>query len=93
MALTLKENGYDAKILVEDKSYAKPVWLDESYDVLDVVTIKEDKIGQYWISTQGSGIIILDREFKFVQQITTSNKLPSNNVYDFIINDISDRNG
>ena len=44
MALTLKENGYDAKILVEDKSYAKPVWLDESYDVLDVVTIKEDKI-------------------------------------------------
>jgi glycosyltransferase involved in cell wall biosynthesis len=44
MALTLKDNGYNTKILVEDKSYIKPLWLSDKYDVLDIVTIKEDKI-------------------------------------------------
>jgi len=45
MALILKENGYDAKILVEEKGYSGiQDWLDESYDVLPIVTIKEDKV-------------------------------------------------
>ena len=44
MALTLKENGHTPKILTEDKSYIKPEWLGEKYDVLELVSIKEDKI-------------------------------------------------
>lgn len=44
MALTLKENGSITKILVEDKTYTKPEWLGESYNQLDIVSIKEDKI-------------------------------------------------
>jgi hypothetical protein len=44
MALTLKENGNITKILVEDKTYTKPEWLGESYDQIEVVSIKEDKI-------------------------------------------------
>ena len=44
MALTLKENGYNAKLLVEDKTYSGAVWLGDKYKDLDVVTIKEDKI-------------------------------------------------
>jgi glycosyltransferase involved in cell wall biosynthesis len=44
MALTLKENGYTTKILVEDKVYTKPLWLGEGYENLEVVSIKEDKI-------------------------------------------------
>ena len=44
MALTLKENGSNPKILTEDKSYIKPEWLGEKYEVLDVVSIKEDKL-------------------------------------------------
>lgn len=44
MALTLKNNGSNAKILVEDKTYSGVEWLGEEYDVLDVVTIKDDQI-------------------------------------------------
>ena len=44
MALTLKENGYNSKILVEDKTYSGALWLGEKYNVLDVVTIKDDKV-------------------------------------------------
>lgn len=45
IALTLKENGFNSKILVEDKSYSGVShWLNDTYSSLDVVTIKEDKI-------------------------------------------------
>lgn len=44
MALTLKENGSNSKILVEDKTYTKPEWLGDGYDQIEVVSIKEDKI-------------------------------------------------
>jgi len=45
MALALHDFGYNAKILVEEKEYiGVKNWLDESYDVLPIVTIKEDKI-------------------------------------------------
>ena len=44
MALTLKESGYQSKILVEDKTYVGvSSWLGEKYNSLDIVTIKEDK--------------------------------------------------
>ena len=45
MALTLKNNGVNAKILVEDKSYSGvESWLGESYNEIPVVSIKDDKI-------------------------------------------------
>lgn len=44
MALTLKENGYNSKILVEDETYTGAEWLGDSYKELPVVSIKEDKI-------------------------------------------------
>jgi len=45
MALTLKENGYNAKILVEDKTYGGvESWLGEEYNTLEVVSIKDDKV-------------------------------------------------
>lgn len=45
MALTLKENGYNSKILVEDKSYGGvETWLGDAYSSLDVVTIKDDRV-------------------------------------------------
>jgi glycosyltransferase involved in cell wall biosynthesis len=44
MALTLKQNGSNPKILVEDKTYTKPLWLGNVYDDLEIVTIKEDQI-------------------------------------------------
>lgn len=45
MALTLKNKGHNAKILVEDKSYGGvSSWLGNKYDSLEVVTIKEDKV-------------------------------------------------
>lgn len=45
MALVLKVNGYNSKILVEEKSYSGiQSWLDESYDVLPIATIKDDKV-------------------------------------------------
>ena len=45
MALTLKNNGGNVKILVEDNTYTGvSAWLGEEYDVLPVVSIKEDKI-------------------------------------------------
>ena len=44
MALVLKENGYNAKILVEDKNYTGVNgWLDDSYNILPVIAIKEDE--------------------------------------------------
>ncbi len=45
MVLTLKENGYNAKILVEDKTYGGvESWLGEEYNTLEVVSIKDDKV-------------------------------------------------
>jgi hypothetical protein len=45
MALALHEFGYKSKILVEEKGYTGVKdWLGDSYDVLPIVTIKEDKI-------------------------------------------------
>lgn len=45
IALTLKESGYNSKILVEDKSYTKvDSWLGDKYDSLEIVTIKDDKV-------------------------------------------------
>lgn len=45
LAISLKKDGYNAKILVEDNEYAGvDAWLDESYSVLEVVSIKEDKV-------------------------------------------------
>lgn len=45
VALTLKNNGFNAKILVEDKTYQGiESWLDGDYNGLDVVTIKEDRV-------------------------------------------------
>lgn len=45
MALTLKNNDYNVKILVEDKNYTGVSnWLGNAYDELSVVTIKDDKI-------------------------------------------------
>ncbi len=45
LALTLKENGSNVKILVEDKTYqGVQSWLGDKYDSLDVLTIKDDKV-------------------------------------------------
>jgi glycosyltransferase involved in cell wall biosynthesis len=45
MALTLKNNGVNVKILVEDKSYSGvESWLGETYKELPVVSIKDDKV-------------------------------------------------
>ncbi len=45
MALTLHENGIVSKILVEDKNYeGVEAWLGNKYNVLPVVSIKEDKV-------------------------------------------------
>jgi len=44
-ALTLRGEGIDARILVEDKSYnGVKSWLGDTYEEIPVVTIKEDKI-------------------------------------------------
>lgn len=45
LALTLKNQGQNVKILVEEKSYGGvETWLGEKYDVLPVVSIKDDKV-------------------------------------------------
>ncbi len=46
MVLALKSNGYNAKILVEDKTYVGvEEWLDqETYGDIEIVSIKEDKV-------------------------------------------------
>lgn len=45
LALTLKNNGYNTKILVEDKTYSGvQSWLGNKYDTLEIVSIKEDKV-------------------------------------------------
>lgn len=45
IALTLKNNDYNVRILVEDKKYTGVTnWLGNKYDDLQVVTIKDDKI-------------------------------------------------
>ena len=67
MALTLKENGSNPKILTEDKSYTKPEWLGEKYDVLEVVTIKEDKI-----NIQIDDVIVVPEYYSNVLQQLTS---------------------
>ncbi len=60
----------------------------ENLDVLkftkqkSILSIKQDQKEQFWITTEGAGIIVLDKEFKFVQSISNENGLPSNNVYD-----------
>jgi hypothetical protein len=45
LALTLKENGITAKILVEDNTYGGVShWLDKEYTDIPIVSIKEDKV-------------------------------------------------
>ena len=45
MALTLKNNGVNTKILVEDKTYVGvESWLGESYSNIPIVSIKDDKV-------------------------------------------------
>jgi glycosyltransferase involved in cell wall biosynthesis len=45
LALTLRKNGTNAKLLVEDKTYkGVEAWLGDDYNDIPVVTIKEDKI-------------------------------------------------
>jgi len=45
LCLTLKNNGINSKILVEDKNYTGVKnWLGDKYDSLEVVSIKDDKI-------------------------------------------------
>jgi glycosyltransferase involved in cell wall biosynthesis len=45
IALTLKEFGYDTKILVEDKTYkGVKSWLGDKYESIPVVSIKDDRI-------------------------------------------------
>ena len=45
LALTLKENGFNSKILVEDKTYiGVEDWLGETYKDLEIVSIKDDNI-------------------------------------------------
>lgn len=45
MALTLKNDNYNVKILVEDKTYSGvSTWLGDMYDSLEIVTIKDDRV-------------------------------------------------
>jgi len=45
MALILKENGFNSKILVEEGEYTGvKEWLGDVYDSVPIVTIKEDKV-------------------------------------------------
>lgn len=45
LCLTLKNNGVNAKILVEDNTYnGVKNWLGDRYDSLEIVSIKDDKI-------------------------------------------------
>lgn len=45
MALALRENGYNAKILVEEKDYSGvEFWLGDTYKDIPVVCIKQDKV-------------------------------------------------
>ena len=45
MALFLKEDGYNTKILVEDRTYGGiKSWLSDKYDSIPIVSIKDDKI-------------------------------------------------
>lgn len=45
MALTLKENGFNSKILVENSTYHSVTeWMGEEYGVLEVVPIKESQV-------------------------------------------------
>jgi len=41
---TLKSNGLNAKILVEDKTYSGAEWLGDRYKDLDVVFMKDDRV-------------------------------------------------
>jgi hypothetical protein len=44
-ALTLKENDFNVKILVEDKTYTGvEAWLGDTYKDLEIVSIKEDNV-------------------------------------------------
>ena len=45
MALVLKENGYNAKLLVEDKNFVGvESWLGDTYKDIEIVSIKDDKV-------------------------------------------------
>ncbi len=67
----------------------------ENLDVLKytkqktILSIKQDQKNQYWITTEGAGIIVLDNDYKYIQSIGNENGLPSNNVYDCVF----DNNG
>lgn len=46
MALTLKTNGNNVKMLVEDKTYTGvKSWLGDTYESLEVISIKDMKVG------------------------------------------------
>ncbi len=47
----------------------------------EVWDIKEDLAGNFWIGTHGSGLLVLDAEYKFLHHFTTKNGLPNNMVY------------
>jgi len=48
MALSLRKNGLNAKILVEDKTYTGVKnWLPEIYDDIPIVSIKDDNVEIY----------------------------------------------
>ncbi len=45
MAIALKENGFNTKILVEDSTYTGVAsWLSEEYTMIETVSIKDDKV-------------------------------------------------
>jgi hypothetical protein len=45
MALVLKNNGYNVKLLAEDNTYeGESYWLGNRYDSLDILSIKDDKV-------------------------------------------------
>jgi hypothetical protein len=45
IVLTLRESGYDSKILVEDKTYqGVKSWLGDKYDSIPIVSIKDDRV-------------------------------------------------
>jgi hypothetical protein len=43
LALVLSQNGYNAKILVENKKYNGITWMGDKYDSLEIVSIIDDK--------------------------------------------------
>ncbi len=47
---------------------------NESSDIIKIVSIKEDKNGNIWISTNGTGIYVLSSTLKLLQHFSSKNK-------------------